>query len=116
VSGARPAKSTPEAQAAFRQLVPDDERVSVRPMFGSVAAFANGYMCMGLYGGQLFFRLGDPESSQLIAAGAGRLEPMPGRPMRDYLVVPGDWQARPDEARRLALASLEHTVALPPKK
>ena len=109
-------RSTPEAQAAFRDVVPDDQRVTVRPMFGSLAAFANGYMFMGLYGGELFVRLGDPESSQLIAAGAGRLEPMPGRPMRDYLVVPGDLQAQPDKVRRLALTSLEHTVALPPKK
>jgi len=39
--GERPSpKSDEESRTAFRALVPDDERVTVRPMFGTVAAFA----------------------------------------------------------------------------
>ena len=44
---ARSPKSAADDKTAFRRLVPDDERVTTRPMFGSVAAFANGYMFMG---------------------------------------------------------------------
>ncbi len=53
----RSPKSSPEAREQFRGLVPDDERVTVRPMFGSVAAFVGGNMFMGLVKDELFVRL-----------------------------------------------------------
>ena len=51
---ARSPRATPEARDAFRALVPDDERVLVRPMFGSVAAFVGGNMFMGLVKDELY--------------------------------------------------------------
>jgi TfoX/Sxy family transcriptional regulator of competence genes len=113
---ARPAKSSAEDKTAFRRLVPDDERVTTRPMFGSVAAFANGYMFMGLYAADLFVRLPEAERAGRLAAGWHNLEPMPGRPMRDYVVLAGDWRAAPDQAREWAARALEFVVSLPPKK
>ena len=113
--GARSAKSDEGAHAAFRALVPDDERVTVRPMFGSVAAFAGGQMFMGLFADELFFRLGEADRGTLLAAGGGPLEPMPGRPMREYVTLP-DWQARPDVVRDWAVRALAYTLTLPPKK
>ena len=50
-------------------MVPDDERVTVRPMFGSVAAFADGHMFMGLVRDELFFRLDEPDRDKLLTAG-----------------------------------------------
>jgi TfoX/Sxy family transcriptional regulator of competence genes len=113
--GARSPKSDDAAKAAFRALVPDDERVTVRPMFGSVAAFASGQMFMGLFGDELFVRLAEAEREQVSATGGGQLEPMPGRPMREYVTLP-DWRSQPDTVREWATKSLDYALRLPPKK
>jgi TfoX/Sxy family transcriptional regulator of competence genes len=109
------AKSSAAAQAGFRTVVPDDARVTVRPMFGSVAAFAGGQMFMCLFGDELFFRLGEPERVELLAAGGGPLEPMPGRPMREYVALP-DWQGHRATAHEWAGRSLSYALSLGPKK
>jgi TfoX/Sxy family transcriptional regulator of competence genes len=111
----RSPKSTDAAQAAFRPLVPVDERVTVRPMFGSVAAFANGNMFMGLVKDELYVRLDEPERNELGAAGGRPLEVMPGRPMREYVTLPG-WRQRPDDVRAWAQRALDYTLKLPPKQ
>jgi TfoX/Sxy family transcriptional regulator of competence genes len=115
-SGARSSKSTDEDKAAFRTLVPEDERVTTRPMFGSVAAFANGYMFMGLFGPELFVRLPESERSARLAAGWQPLEVMPGKAMGDYVVIDGDWRTKSDEVRGWGKRALEYVAGLPPKK
>src|SRR5687768_4747298 len=87
------AKSSRDAQDAFRAVVPDDARVTVRPMFGSVAAFANDQMFMCLFADELYYRLGEDDRTGLKAAGGLALEPMPGRPMREYVGL-SEWQSR----------------------
>ncbi|MDQ3938182.1 MAG: TfoX/Sxy family protein [Chloroflexota bacterium] len=114
-AGPRSPKSDEASRAAFRELVPDDERVTVRPMFGSVAAFANGQMFMGLYAEDLFVRLGEAEREQVIAGGGGPLEPMPGRPMREYVTLPG-WREDAASVRGWAERALAYALSLPPKK
>jgi TfoX/Sxy family transcriptional regulator of competence genes len=113
--GARSPKSDESAREAFRALVPDDPRINVRPMFGTVAAFASGQMFMGLFADELYVRLGEGDRTALMAAGGGQLEPMPGRPMREYVTLP-DWRARPDDVRSWAARSLDYALSLPPKK
>jgi TfoX/Sxy family transcriptional regulator of competence genes len=112
---ARSPKSTVESKDAFRELVPDDERVSVRPMFGSVAAFVGGNMFMGLVKDELFVRLGDTERETLRKEGGRALEVMPGRPMKEYVTLP-NWQTRPAEVRTWGMRSLDYALTLPPKK
>jgi TfoX/Sxy family transcriptional regulator of competence genes len=113
--GDRSPKSDEAARTAFRALVPDDERVTVRPMFGSVAAFASGQMFMGLFADDLFVRLGEADRVELLAGGGGPLEPMPGRPMREYVTLP-DWRDQPDFVRGWAVRALDYALSLPPKK
>jgi len=113
---ARSAKSTAEDKTAFRRLVSDDERVTVRPMFGGIAAFANGHMFTGLFGAELFVRLPDEQRAAQLNAGWHNLEPMPGKPMREYVVVPGEWRTNTDEVRRWADRALDYVLGLPPKK
>ena len=111
----RSPKSTTEAKDAFRGLVPEDERVSVRPMFGSVAAFVGGNMFMGLVKDDLFVRLGEAERESLSNEGGRALEVMPGRPMKEYVTLP-NWQARPAEVRAWGMRALDYALTLPPKK
>jgi TfoX/Sxy family transcriptional regulator of competence genes len=113
-SGRPSPKADEESKALFRTLVPTDDRVTVKPMFGAVAAFANGYMFMGLFASDLFVRLNDADDAAVRGAGGADLEPMPGKAMKGYVTVPG-WRSKPDEIRAWGEKSLEYTMSLPPK-
>lgn len=114
--GASSSKSDPETQSAFRRLVPDDDRVTTRPMFGSLAAFANGYMFMGLFGADLFVRLPGPERQARLDAGWLPLEVMPGKTMGEYVVVPAEWRTDPELVHEWADRALAYVTSLAPKK
>jgi len=113
---ARSPKSDADDKTAFRRLVPDDERVTTRPMFGSLAAFANGYMFMGLFGPDVFVRLPDEERAEVAGLGGTAFSPMEGRPMKEYVVLPEAWRADPDRVREWARRSVEWAEELPPKQ
>ncbi len=58
-------------------------------MFGYPAAFRNGNMFAGLFQHSMILRLSPEDRANLaVRAGARAFEPMPGRPMREYVVVP----------------------------
>jgi TfoX/Sxy family transcriptional regulator of competence genes len=103
------------AKEFFRSVVPEAPNVAVRPMFGNLSAFVNGNMFMGLFGNDLFLRLPDAERAEVEAAGGGPFEPMPGRPMGGYVVVPPAWRDDPDAIRMWADRSLTWAERLPPK-
>ncbi len=101
----------------FRSLVPEDKRVTVRPMFGNISAFVNGNMFFGVFGNDLFLRLSGQDQVELLKnKGASMLEPMKGRPMKDYVVIPKTWRERPETVRSWVLKSLEWSGQLPAKK
>jgi TfoX/Sxy family transcriptional regulator of competence genes len=100
----------------FRDVVPDDPLIQTRPMFGNLAAFVNGNMFAGLYGDRVFVRLPPDARQELLACdGAGPFEPMPGRPMREYVVLPGAWCAAPETAQSWVLRSFQWAAGLPAK-
>jgi TfoX/Sxy family transcriptional regulator of competence genes len=113
--GAMPRPSD-RAKVAFRAVLPDDPAVTVRPMFGNIAAFVNGNMFAGLFGEDLFVRLQDAERTAVIAQGGAEFAPMPGRGMKDYVTVPGPWAEDPGPARAWVLRSLAWARELPPKE
>ena len=108
-------RTTYEDKAAFRALVPNDERVSVKPMFGSLAAFADSQMFMGILGTEIMVRLGQADRGKALASGSTLFEPMPGKPMREYVTVP-EWRENPARVRELAAISMTYALSLPPKK
>ena len=108
-------KADPEARAAFEALLADHPPVSIRPMFGNVAAFVNGNMFSGLFGEDLFVRLPEEDRSELRDAGGSEFAPMPGRAMKEYLVVPRPWQDRPEVAAGWIERSLAWASQLPAK-
>ena len=112
--GAMP-KPSEQAKAAFTNLVPDEPAVTVRPMFGNLAAFVNGNMFAGLFGEDLFVRLPDDQSSPIRKQGGRDFEPMPGRAMRGYVTVPATWRTKPAATTAWVTASLTFTRGLPPK-
>jgi TfoX/Sxy family transcriptional regulator of competence genes len=88
---------------------------TVRKMFGYPAAFANGHLFTGLFGSGWFVRLPDAERHELAAVGGTEFSPMPGRPMRGYLVLPDALSADPDVAMPWVIRALAYTQQLPPK-
>jgi TfoX/Sxy family transcriptional regulator of competence genes len=106
-----------ESAELFRSLVPEDDRVRVRPMFGNISAFVNGNMFFGVFGSDLFLRLSGEDQGELLKnKGASMLEPMKGRPMKDYVIVPKTWRDRPEILHPWISKSLKWSSKLPPKK
>ena len=52
-------KASDDAKALFAEVVPDDPRVVVKPMFGNLGAFVNGNMFAGLFGDRIGVRVLD---------------------------------------------------------
>src|SRR5260370_13271912 len=106
-----------ESVDLLQSLVPRDDRVTVRPMFGNISAFVNGNMFFGVFGNDLFVRLSIEDREVLLKnKGASMLEPMKGKPMKDYVVVPKAWRERPATLRSWISNALEWSSKLPPKK
>ncbi len=106
-----------ESMDLFQSLIPKDDRVTVRPMFGNISAFVNGNMFFGVFGNDLFVRLSSEDQLELLKnKGSSTLEPMKGKPMKDYVVLPRTWRAMPETLRSWISKSLEWSSKLPPKK
>ena len=112
--GAMP-KPSEQAKAAFTRLVPGGPTVTLRPMFGNLAAFVNGNMFAGLFGEDLFVRLPEDESAKVRKQGGRDFAPMAGRPMKGYVTVPNTWRGKPDAVKGWIATALELTGRMPPK-
>jgi TfoX/Sxy family transcriptional regulator of competence genes len=113
--GMKMPKPSEHAKAAFSRLVPDDPSITLRPMFGNLAAFVNGNMFSGLFGEDLFVRLPDEEAAQVKRQGGRPFEPVPGHAMGGYVIVPVTWQKKPDAVRPWVVRALALTRAMPAK-
>jgi TfoX/Sxy family transcriptional regulator of competence genes len=88
----------------------------VRQMFGYPAAFRSGNLFAGLFRDSLIVRLAPEDRAALLAhAGARLFEPMPGRRMREYVVVPPKIVRTKAALRRWLAQASAYTGSLPPK-
>ncbi|MDA4128133.1 MAG: TfoX/Sxy family protein [Thaumarchaeota archaeon] len=107
---------TKESSALFKSMVPKDPRVTTRPMFGNVSAFVNGNMFMGVYGDDLFVRLSGEDRDELLGeAGASVFEPMKGKQMKEYILVPRVWRTQPKIVTSWVSRSMDWASKLPKK-
>jgi TfoX/Sxy family transcriptional regulator of competence genes len=82
-------KSSPELVARFQAALPKDAAVETRSMFGYPAAFVRGSYFSGLFEESVVMRMPEPYRSKLAAlAKADGFNPMGGKPMTDWYVVP----------------------------
>jgi TfoX/Sxy family transcriptional regulator of competence genes len=109
-------KSSEEAIHSFLDLTRDLEGVERRKMFGYQVCFIAGNMFVGLFGDSFFLRLSDGDRAEFLKnADVGLLEPVLGRPMREYVVASKAMVS--DRALMLKWIAKSETYAraLPPK-
>jgi TfoX/Sxy family transcriptional regulator of competence genes len=88
-----------------------------KQMFGYPVAFENGQLFSGLFADGMFVRLDTTEREDLLAQkGAHPFEPMKGRPMREYVVLPAGMLEDEDEVKGWMRRGLAYARSLPPKK
>ncbi len=105
------------AVAALERLAPDAPDVTRRPMFGQPTMFVNGNMFLGTFGDQVFVRLSEADRRRAVTEeGMARFEPMTGRPMGEYVVLPAAVLRDPRRSRSWVAASLMYARGLRPKK
>ncbi|HEX9094552.1 MAG TPA: TfoX/Sxy family protein [Candidatus Dormibacteraeota bacterium] len=108
-------KPSDQVKAAFTKLVPDEPAITLRPMFGNLAAFVNGNMFAGLFGEDLFVRLPDEQSAPIRKQGGRDFEPVAGHTMKGYVTVPKTWRHHTPASKEWIAASLAFARGLPPK-
>jgi TfoX/Sxy family transcriptional regulator of competence genes len=107
-------KSPPELIATFDKAKPSDPAVQRRPMFGYPALFLNGRMFAGTFQDKIVVKFGDDPSIQGANAAKG-FEPMPGRPMTGFFVVPDAVVKSPAKLRTWVDHAHAYAKTLPAK-
>jgi TfoX/Sxy family transcriptional regulator of competence genes len=110
-------RKSPEALVQkFETIVPPDPRVERRKLFGYPAAFVGGNLFMGLHQESLVLRLSDHDRGDFLKLrGASVFEPMPGRPMREYVTVPPPMLRQDAALAGWIRRSLEYATSIPAK-
>lgn len=85
-------------------------------MFGYASAFVNGNMFAGTFEDAIVLRLAEADRVALLKMkGAAQFEPMKGRPMKEYVVVPASIVATPKTLRAWIERSHRYALTLRPK-
>ena len=97
----------------FRELVPSEDNVEVKPMFGNLGAFVNGNMFMGLFGSDIGLKLSPADQESVRAAGGGDYGPAE-RPMGGFVSLPTS--AQPEQLNGWIAAALAYVGSMPAKQ
>jgi len=85
-------------------------------MFSYPAGFVNGNMFMSLFQESMILRLSESHREEFLKVeGAKIFEPMPGRPMREYVAVPPRVMENKKELASWVSRALEYGESLKPK-
>jgi TfoX/Sxy family transcriptional regulator of competence genes len=109
-------KAPPEVIATFQSAIDGLDGVERRTMFGYPAAFANGNMFACVFQDRIMVRLApDDRAEAMRLDGARMFEPMPGRPMREYVELPADVTRTARALRGWVSRGRDYAAALPTK-
>ena len=114
-------KSPPELverfQALTQNLVAESPDVERRQMFGYPALFASGHHATGLFRTTWIVRLADADRAELLLMpGAAPFEPVPGRSMGGYVVLPPSVVADDEALVAWVDRAIAYGRSLPPKR
>jgi TfoX/Sxy family transcriptional regulator of competence genes len=108
-------KSPPELVERFQAAIAGIDGLEPRQMFGYPASFIGGNLTTSLHQDRWIVRLPDDERQGCLDAGWEQFEPMAGRPMRGYVVMPAEVAEDPDVARGWVERAAAYVRTLPPK-
>ena len=110
-------KNSPETVALIEEAL-GNIPVHKRQMFGCPCWFAGDAMCCGVHDDHLFLRLPEHDREQILAEWpeVRRFEPLPGRVMREYLVLPSALPENGAKLREWLTRSFAYASSLPPKE
>lgn len=109
-------KTPPELAAKFDRAAPKDQRVVRKPMFGYPALYLGGNMFAGTFQDKVVARLSETDRATALKAGAKPFEPMPGRPMKEYVVVPAAEVGKPAALAKWIERARSYAETLPVKE
>lgn len=108
-------KSPQELIDLFARVMPGPPATQ-RKVFGYPAGFVNGNMFMGLFADEIILRLPEDLREEMIGVhGAKIFEPMPGRPMKEYVALPRSIRNDRKELAAWVSRALEYGESLKPK-
>src|SRR3954452_1180074 len=109
-------KSPPELVARFDSVAADFPEATRRLTFGYPCLYVGGNMVSGLFGPSWHVKLGPEERLELEAIpGAIPFEPMPGRPMTGFTLMPASIVEDDHAVRRWVSRSIRYGATLPAK-
>ena len=109
-------KSPPELVERFEIVAKRFPEAERRRMFGNPSLFIGGKLVTGLFAARWMIRLADDDLAELLALpGAGPFEPMAGRPMKGYALLPNAIVEDDDAIDSWIRRAIEHGRTLPAK-
>jgi TfoX/Sxy family transcriptional regulator of competence genes len=109
-------KAPEQLVTMFDKMLSEIPSAEMRKMFGYPVAFAAGQMFCGLFQSSMMLRLSDTDRTAFMDQYGSKLfEPMPGRPMREYVVVPERLLQSGAELKAWIAKSHAYASSLPPK-
>ena len=109
-------KSPPALVERFDSIVAEYPQAQRRPTFGYPCLYVGGNMVSGLFQSSWHVRLGPAETVELLAIdGAAPFEPMPGRPMTGFTLLPPAIVEDDAAIRRWLERAIAFGATMPPK-
>jgi len=111
-------KKAPEERVQFLAQKMKNVNFDYRKMFGYPAYFINGNMFAGIHGEKLFLRLSQSEVEEIMNAhlNVTCFEPMPGRAMAGYVVLPKSVYSDERLFNKWIHKSIKYVSTLPAKQ
>jgi hypothetical protein len=110
-------KKSPQELVDFLADALHDVECQKRTLFGFPAYFIKGNMFIAAHEDNIIIKIPNERKNDLKKQyrEVGDFEPMPGRVMKEYLVIPKNVYSNKEKFSRLLEVSLEYVSSLPPK-
>ena len=109
-------KSSAALVDLFEKLAPRDAQVEQKKMFGWPCCFVSGNLFAGLHRQSMIFRLAEENRAAFLQMDdAAEFEPMPGRKMKEYVILGNPLTRDRQELEKWMGRSLQYARSLPAK-
>ena len=109
-------KSPPSLVALFESAIAAFPKAQRKKMFGYPSIFVNGHLTAGLFQDRVMLRLSEEDRMRFLKQPGHRVfEPMPGRPMKQYVEASAASLGDPGQLAAWLERSVSHAQSLKPK-